>query len=1033
MEEIKRRIESIIIDGLLVTSNDSEKDIRLIYSKTRLYTLVGSPLEDYIFEGSGPDIKQWFESDEGNLGMCTKILTFEDHMYKCLECRGHDSCRLCEDCLKNPEHVNHEYEDHIAYCTDWTCDCGNVDVWKCHATCSKHMKVDQSRGVVIEPFITKITIIFQYLCELLGEICTDDHSVLDRRMENILGNHLSTKDRNYEQNINEDQNIINTDTERYANTAITCFLIPHDGGNGLNKFIDCFNHILEISNEDAEKLSKDMDEHGYTCVLSPSDVNACEKVQELTEWSKRILFNDQHVNYRITKLYCLYFMRLSSLLIDVINKFCFRKTALCGILADLVYNKTSLAHLFVFNQHKLWNRLILDINSRILSTARYSDSGRKYAALLFLKDIAPIYAHFLEDRRVEICKFLLLMNNVLYCPSVVVFMIENGFLCKMIDIYSNFLKDASIQTGADLIKLYDKDSTKLADIRRVLETQFILYSCLHLSVQSAELFANCRSQVSDSGKRLVQFCFEFDDMQPMKIYLKTCNKETNDFMLYLFGDLFMFFAEFVNLLSTYDVISTEILESFLELFLIDIQQNLVDETGVTVVQNIINYCNIYQDTFSLLNISRRVFVDIFMECCVKGTLTQNIKDMVFGNEEMLMWIARPAVTAISYVSSLFDVLWGERPRCARQLLNPYFKLNLVHYLHVQDFQIIQILMSHLDPDMFLKYLLLNISPSLRDRINLDRPIPCSLISQKQYRGYNLRNLLVLIYNALLERYIIGNYENPEYQWVERQAIHLLVLGDKTLKNIQDKIIVYRNIRPLKDNNLDKNVKQAIEQVADAKKNRREKKYSLKPEYFNFVNMFYFLYMFYDIPNFDKKFLNLYRNKKCKFQLPEVPELRNDFKGMNNFMFSKAYSDLLARVLVDWYGDSVSKSARIMDNLLVSSMSLCLMLKVSITHKISHGLQKTIELIFGIRKDLGDTSIMIFLWHLKNKVNHEVFSSVVDYLIKLCKIHPHILGDPAENPSHMKIKANQCHDLMLTIFQSELQEHLVVDVDGDKYQ
>ncbi|KII65634.1 E3 ubiquitin-protein ligase UBR1 [Thelohanellus kitauei] len=781
MEEIRSRIESIIINGLLVTSNDSEKDIRLIYSKTKLDTLVGSPLEDYIFEGSGPDIKQWFESDEGNLGMCTKVLTFDDPMYFCLECRAHDSCRICENCFQKSEHVNHEYKDYIAYCGDWTCDCGHADAWKCNATCSQHMKSDKSDGVILEPFLTRITHIFQYLCELLEEICTDDHSVLDHRIEKMLENYLSTKDSNSEPDMDEDQGINSRNTELYANAHKACLLIPFDGLEGLDTFIDCFTQILQIPYEDAEKIAGDMDDHGYSCVRYLSDVDSCEKAKESIEMSKRILFNGQPVNCRVTNVHCLYIMRLSAILIDIMNKFCFRKTQLCEILTELVFNKTSLAHVFVSNQHKLWNKLIWEINSRVLLIAKYSDAGKKYAALLFLKDITEIYAYFVQDRRVESHKFLVLMTNILHCPSAVVYLIENGFLCEMIGTYSNFLISAGIGAGADLIKLYDKDDIKRADIRRVLETQSLLYTCLHVSVQTTELFAHCRSQVSDACKRFVQFCFEFDDMQPMKIFFNKCDKEANDFMLYLFVSLFMFFDEFMNLSLNYDGISIEILESFLEPFSRDIERISGDHKGVSVVQKIINFCNIYTETFSILNLSHRVFVDVLVDCCVKGTLTQSIADKVFGNEEMLMWIARPAVTTISFMSSLLDVPWGKRPIYPGRLLNPYFEHNHILYLLMQDVQIIQILMSHLDPEMLLKYLLLNISPSLRDRVCLDKPMPPFLISQEFYRGYNLRNLLILIYNALLERYIIGNFENPQYQWVERQVIHFLVLGDDTLK------------------------------------------------------------------------------------------------------------------------------------------------------------------------------------------------------------------------------------------------------------
>ncbi|KII72158.1 hypothetical protein RF11_10251 [Thelohanellus kitauei] len=70
-----------------------------------------------------------------------------------------------------------------------------------------------------------------------------------------------------------------------------------------------------------------------------------------------------------------------------------------------------------------------------------------------------------------------------------------------------------------------------------------------------------------------------------------------------------------------------------------------------------------------------------------------------------------------------------------------------------------------------------------------------------------------------------------------------------------------------------------------------------------------------------------QTNKIRFQLPEIHELRNDFKGMNDFMFSKAYSDLLYRVLTDLYGNSVPNCARFVDNILVCSSSLCLMANV----------------------------------------------------------------------------------------------------------
>ncbi|KII66686.1 hypothetical protein RF11_12715 [Thelohanellus kitauei] len=163
-------------------------------------------------------------------------------------------------------------------------------------------------------------------------------------------------------------------------------------------------------------------------------------------------------------------------------------------------------------------------------------------------------------------------------------------------------------------------------------------------------------------------------------------------------------------------------------------------------------------------------------------------------------------------------------------------------------------------------------------------------------------------------------------------------------------------------------------------------------------MFYFLYSFYKYPNIDLHFLQLYQKKNCTFQLPEILELRKNFEGMNNFLFSNAFSDLLMSVLIEWYQDSIPKFSRVMDNLLITAMSLCLMFKVSLTHNFNFGLQKTIDLIFGIREDLCDLNVITFLVNLKVKLNHAVFTSVIDYLVKLSQIPPEYFIDLSQNLS-----------------------------------
>ncbi|KII71224.1 hypothetical protein RF11_11741 [Thelohanellus kitauei] len=235
---------------------------------------------------------------------------------------------------------------------------------------------------------------------------------------------------------------------------------------------------------------------------------------------------------------------------------------------------------------------------------------------------------------------------------------------------------------------------------------------------------------------------------------------------------------------------------------------------------------------------------------------------------------------------------------------------------------------------------------------------------------------------------------------------------------------------MNERDLNKMIDQALENVSYVKTVRNEKKYSLKPEFANVINIFHFIYKSYDLKDIGRQLLHLYETKTSQFHLPEIPELNENFKGMNNFMFSKAYSDWLMRELGQWYVKSISNLGSVVDNLLIISMSLCLMLKVALTHNVSDGLKKTMVLIFGIRQDLGNLNVMIFLLYLKSKVNNALFSSVLDYLIMLSEIPPDFIREASSNPCDMKMKAKECQDLVLKTFRIELPDLCQVHLDDD---
>ncbi|KII65254.1 hypothetical protein RF11_08093 [Thelohanellus kitauei] len=155
-----------------------------------------------------------------------------------------------------------------------------------------------------------------------------------------------------------------------------------------------------------------------------------------------------------------------------------------------------------------------------------------------------------------------------------------------------------------------------------------------------------------------------------------------------------------------------------------------------------------------------------------------------------------------------------------------------------------------------------------------------------------------------------------------------------------------------------------------------------------------------------------RTRNFKFEPPDIVELRENFQGMNNFIFSDAYSNLVMYIIVDWHQYSISGDRRAFDCLLVACMSMCLILKAALNQNVTSRLHKTIDLIFGIRDDLGDTNAIVFLVYLSRKVNQTLLSSVIDYLCELSMIPKEVFEDLSEIESNMNEKALYCRDLAL---------------------
>ncbi|KII68276.1 hypothetical protein RF11_06716 [Thelohanellus kitauei] len=409
----------------------------------------------------------------------------------------------------------------------------------------------------------------------------------------------------------------------------------------------------------------------------------------------------------------------------------------------------------------------------------------------------------------------------------------------------------------------------------------------------------------------------------------------------------------------------------------DIKEISEKQSEIPIINKIITFTNVETEKVSILNISHRVFTDMLMHSCMADNLPQDINDRVFGDEKMMMWIARPTVTAVSFLINSYFSPKRENSKNLSKFMNFFLHSKLYGYVQVQDFTAVQILMTNLEPGLFLKYLLCNISPSIRDKEDIFHSISSILCHQGLCRVLNIKKLLILIYTAIIERHFIGVSEDPEYEFVERQVIHFLACDRETWPLIQEEIYMYRQLSSEKNPDFLKMLGKAIEKMTFTKSFWNEGEvYCLKPNCIKLVNVFYSIYGLAEPKNRYKYLQRLYRDKISKFELPDLVELRKNFLGMNNFVFSKEFSELIIYVVVKRYGDidKPSSKGRVYGDLVIVVMILY--------QSLYSKYQQTLDFIFDNRQNLGNQNIMDIIVSVRSKMLDSYFNSVVDYLVEL---------------------------------------------------
>ncbi|KII65162.1 hypothetical protein RF11_07235 [Thelohanellus kitauei] len=978
MEEINTRIDIIIRRALLLTSEEPESDPQKIYSEVRLFDLVIPPIITMTYENVDLNTRNLFDSDVGALGRCTRILEPQAKAYVCIDCASDASNSLCEECLKNSSHVKHNYVEVIRK-LQWLCHCGNSEAYGNSRPCCEHEVPEKSRNLPAF-FVKRIRDVIRHLFRYLELLCSEE-SDLDGHMENYLllsenFSELNLKDIRPEMNHSCENKL----TDSKAQSA--CLLIFKPEGEDPNNVYSCVN----FANPPGcmANLLSDFDIHGYICVKYRDTTQNCQASLVKIQHFIKCRLHGSRMYCKIVKVHRLFFMKLSTTIIAFIYTWCLSKSILCDHMSEMIFKETSLPEKF-FYKRGLWKGIRGFITNKIFLSTLFSRKRSLNLVRFYCQNFERLHNEVLVGSGFKNYFFSLSMQIVMFKRQFK-YLVINGILGKILDLISRNLKSLGLGKSESISKVLAK--LRVGEMDLIFQTLVHFYEMLQSPAFSIDDSGQVKSELQKTTIRLIQFLFDFDDMEPLTL------NEINHYgigpnkVLLLIKHLHNIFVPYVFMILKFDDVGNKIIREFVEAFRKEMEKITQKLSRQEAIERLLTHANIEKKPFSILNLSQRLFWDILTECVVRRKLSEELKKTIFEDEALLLWISQAAITSLSLEIKYKCGYLIDRSNFLSSLVSEYHHPIVVHHLFLQDFNAIQFLISFICPEHFLKYLLFNICPSIREKTSIFNSIS-SILSLTEFDDtLVLQQVFILIYNALSEMRLVGDLVDPDSYFIERQRKH--IQGHECRPdNINLRNIMQSDRGSLKSlnpySNLSKFDTNLLNISSTSVKPPKEKNETIFTKYSNPGSPFYYLNTVEETEYIFKTLVSNYQSRVPSFLLPDVTGLREEFQGLDHFMFSKIFLEFIIECFLKWYKNSDLWKNDSHDLFLLILLCMCLILRVAKDRTISDSHRENMFDFFEAHQKLENRSLFDIIKNERPNSRHPLVASMIDRFISLSHI------------------------------------------------
>ncbi|KII61988.1 hypothetical protein RF11_14145 [Thelohanellus kitauei] len=584
-DDIAIRIDMIIRGALLTTSNEQESDPRKVYTEVRLYKLVLEPILAMCTDNVDTSTLHLLASKVGYLGRCTKSIRPYKNFYLCTDCASYGTVRLCKDCYISCVHFGHSYVSSTEK-IECVCHCGDNESCGNSRPCSNH-DIPNDRINLPKFYVERIKIIMRHFFKYLELICCDESSY----DANFL-NGWQINDYFKKLNIQDKSAGLKPDVEKKddsKNADKWCLLIFRTEDEDPEHAELCLNFAIPhatTSGYSFEFLFK-----GYLCVKYRDTFENCQASCVNIENFIKNHIPGSGLHCRVIKMHRLFFMKVSGCLIKLISDMCFNKSIFCDMMSEMVFKDTSLPEKFFFTR-SLWTEIRNGLAYSVFLPTLFSRMNGRNLVNFFLKNFELLYTELLMSSPLR--KYLFRLSYHIVTPKKELeYLIKNGFLCRILDFIADRLKNFGYGTGLSISKVLEQIGLSKMDPFYYVADHFteILYFVANNIDDSVQM----RSELKKTAVRLVQFFFDFDDMEPVTlikeyIHERIHPKEASELILHLQH----IFVPYLIIMVKYEDVTNVLFHEYLRVFRRDIGKLTANLTKQEAIEKLLTLHFIYE-------------------------------------------------------------------------------------------------------------------------------------------------------------------------------------------------------------------------------------------------------------------------------------------------------------------------------------------------------------------------------------------------------------------------------------------------------